>query len=129
MSVNPGKGTDAMSSETEIRPFRVDVPEEALAELRRRIAATRWPDRETVTDRSQGAQLAKIHELVSYWGTGYDWRKCEAALNALPQFMTEIDGLDIHFIHVRSAHPDAMPMIMTHGWPGSVLKLVKVIGR
>ncbi len=94
-----------MSSETEIRPFRVDVPEEALAELRRRIAATWWPDRETVTDRSQGAQLAKIHELVSYWGTGYDWRKCEAALNALPQFMTEIDGLDIHFIHVRSAHP------------------------
>ncbi len=117
-----------MSSETEIRPFRVQVPDEAVAELRRRIAATRWPDRETVTDRSQGAQQAKIQELVRYWGTDYDWRRCEAALNALPQFMTEIDGLDMHFIHVRSAHPDALPMIMTHGWPGSVLELLKVIG-
>jgi pimeloyl-ACP methyl ester carboxylesterase len=117
-----------MPSETVIRPFRVEVPEEALAELRRRIAATRWPDRETVTDRSQGTQLAKIQELVRYWGADYDWRRCEATLNALPQFMTEIDGLDTHFIHVRSAHPDALPMIMTHGWPGSVLELLKVIG-
>jgi len=110
-----------------IRPFHVDVPEDELAELRRRVA-TRWPDRETVADRSQGAQLAKIQELVRYWGTGYDWREAEAKLNALPQFITEIDGLDIHFIHVRSAHPGALPMIMTHGWPGSVLELLKVIG-
>jgi pimeloyl-ACP methyl ester carboxylesterase len=111
-----------------IRPFRVDVADEEVAELRRRIAAARWPDRETVADRSQGAQLAKIQELVAYWATGYDWRRCEAALNALPQFVTEIDGLGIHFIHVRSAHPGALPLIMTHGWPGSVLELVKVIG-
>ena len=110
-----------------IRPFRVDIPDDQVAELRRRVAATRWPDRETVADRSQGAQLAKIQELVRYWGSGYDWRRCEAALNALPQFVTEIDGLDIHFIHVRSAHPGALPMIMTHGWPGSVLELLKVI--
>jgi hypothetical protein len=111
-----------------VRPFRVDIPEQDVAALRRRIAATRWPDRETVTDRSQGAQLAKVQELVRHWGTGYEWRKCEARLNALPQFATEIDGLDIHFIHVRSANPDALPMIMTHGWPGSVLELLKVIG-
>jgi pimeloyl-ACP methyl ester carboxylesterase len=111
-----------------IRPFRAAVPEEEVAALRRRIAATRWPDRETVADRSQGAQLARVRELVAYWGTGYDWRKCEAALNAWPQFVTEIDGLEIHFIHVRSAHPGALPMIMTHGWPGSVLELLKVIG-
>jgi pimeloyl-ACP methyl ester carboxylesterase len=111
-----------------IRPFRVDVPEVEVTGLRRRIAAIRWPDRETVTDRSQGAQLAKIQELVAYWGSGYDWRRCEAALNALPQYVTEIDGLDIHFIHVRSADPGALPLIMTHGWPGSVLELVKVIG-
>ena len=117
-----------MSSETEIRPFRVEVPDKAVAELRRRIAATRWPDRETVIDRAQGAPLVKIQELVRYWGTDYDWRRCEAALNALPQFMTEIDGLDMHFIHVRSAHPGALPMITTHGWPGSVLELLKVIG-
>jgi pimeloyl-ACP methyl ester carboxylesterase len=117
-----------MSRETEVRPFRVEVPEEALAGLRRRIAATRWPDRETVTDRSQGAQLAKIQEIAQYWATDYDWRKVEATLNALPQFMTELDGLDIHLIHVRSPHPNALPMIMTHGWPGSILELLKVIG-
>ena len=111
-----------------IRPFRVDVPEEELAELRRRVRATRWPKRETVTDRSQGAQLEKIQSLVRYWGTDYDWRKAEAKLNALPQFITEIDGLDIHFIHVRSRHPNALPLIMTHGWPGSILELIKVIG-
>jgi pimeloyl-ACP methyl ester carboxylesterase len=111
-----------------IRPFRAAVPEEEVAALRRRIAATRWPDRETVADRSQGAQLARVQELVAYWGTGYDWRKCEATLNAWPQFVTDIDGLEIHFIHVRSAHPGALPMIMTHGWPGSVLELLKVIG-
>jgi pimeloyl-ACP methyl ester carboxylesterase len=117
-----------MSNEMDVRSFCVDVPDEAVADLRRRVAATRWPDRETVGDRSQGAQLAKIQELVRYWGTDYDWRKVEAKLNALPQFMTGIDGLDIHFIHVRSSHQDALPLIMTHGWPGSVLELVKVIG-
>jgi len=111
-----------------VRPFHINIPEEALVDLRRRIAATRWPDRETVNDRSQGVQLAKIQELVRYWGTDYDWRKAEAKLNALPQFMTTIDGVDIHFIHVRSRHPNALPLIITHGWPGSILELVKVIG-
>jgi pimeloyl-ACP methyl ester carboxylesterase len=113
---------------TAIRPFEVHIPNEALADLRRRIAATRWPDRETVDDRSQGVQLAKFQQLVRYWGTDYDWRKAEARLNALPQFITEIDGLDIHFIHVRSRHPNAMPLLMTHGWPGSVLELLKTVG-
>ncbi len=112
----------------DIRPFRVNVPEEQLVDLRRRILATRWPDRETVNDRSQGVQLAKFQELVRYWGTDYDWRKAEAKLNALPQFMTEIDGLDIHFIHVRSKHPNALPVIITHGWPGSVIEQLKIIG-
>jgi hypothetical protein len=111
-----------------IRPFRVNVPEEELVDLRRRIAATRWPDRETVTDQSQGVRLAKIQQLVSYWQTDYEWRKIEAKLNSLPQFVTEIDGLNIHFIHVRSRHPNALPIIITHGWPGSILELVKVIG-
>ena len=103
-------------------------PREALADLRRRIAATRWPERETVGDQSQGVQLAKIQALVRYWGTDYNWRKAEAKLNALPQFVTTIDGLDIQFIHVRSRHPNALPLIMTHGWPGSPLELLKVIG-
>jgi len=111
-----------------IRTFRVHIPQEALADLRRRIAATRWPDRETVTDRSQGVRLAKFQDFVRYWGTDYDWRKVEARLNTLPQFVTTIDGLDIHYIHVRSRHPNALPLIITHGWPGSVLELVKVIG-
>jgi pimeloyl-ACP methyl ester carboxylesterase len=111
-----------------VRPFHVDVPEEALVDLRRRIASTRWPDRETASDQSQGVQLATIQQLVRYWGTGYDWRKCEAKLNALPQFVTEIDGVDIHFIHVRSRDASALPLIMTHGWPGSILELLKVIG-
>jgi pimeloyl-ACP methyl ester carboxylesterase len=111
-----------------IRPFRVQVPDAALAELRRRIAATRWPDRETVPDQSQGVRLATLQPLVQYWGTGYDWRKAEARLNALPQFMTTIDGLDIHFIHVRSKHANALPLIMTHGWPGSVFELLKAVG-
>jgi pimeloyl-ACP methyl ester carboxylesterase len=110
-----------------IRPFRVNIPEEALADLRRRIAMTRWPDRETVSDESQGVQLATIQELARYWGTDYDWRKIEARLNALPQFTTEIDGLDIHFIHVRSNHENALPMIVTHGWPGSVIEQLKII--
>jgi pimeloyl-ACP methyl ester carboxylesterase len=111
-----------------IRPFHANVPEQALVDLRQRIAATRWPDREPVTDRSQGAQLAKIQALVRYWGAGYDWRKAEAKLNDLPQFVTKIEGLDIHFIHVRSRHPNALPLIMTHGWPGSSFELLKIIG-
>ncbi|TIM05589.1 epoxide hydrolase family protein [Mesorhizobium sp.] len=111
-----------------IRPFKVQVPQAALEELRRRIAETRWPDRETVDDQSQGIQLAKLKPLVEYWGTGYDWRKAEAKLNTLPQFMTTIDGVDIHFIHVRSKHPNALPLIMTHGWPGSVFELLKTVG-
>ena len=110
-----------------IRPFNVNVPEDALVDLRQRIAATRWPDRETVPDRSQGVQLEKLQALVRYWGTGYDWRKAEAKLNALPQFMTTIDGLDIHFIHVRSRRPNALPVIITHGWPGSVIEQLKII--
>ena len=111
-----------------IRPFRIDVPEQDLVDVRRRVLATRWPDRETVEDQSQGLQLAKLQELVRYWATEYDWRKIEAKLNALPQFMTEIDGLDIYFIHVRSRHPNALPLIVTHGWPGSILEVVKSIG-
>src|ERR671917_537891 len=105
-----------------IRPFRVRVPDADVADLRRRLAATRWPDKETVVDQSQGAQLAKLQELVRYWGTDYDWRKAEAKLNAFPQFKTKIDGVDIHFIHVRSRHPNALPVIITHGWPGSVVE-------
>jgi hypothetical protein len=114
-------------SDTAIRPFQVHVPEAALDDLRRRIGATRWPDRETVNDRSQGVRLEKFQELVRYWGADYDWRKVEARLNALPQFMTEIDGLDIHFIHVRSKHENALPLIVTHGWPGSVIEQLKII--
>src|ERR1700722_9637277 len=112
---------------TTIRPFQVNVPEADLTELRRRINSTRWPDRETVTDESQGVPLATIQELTRYWGTDYDWRKCEAKLNALPQFITEIDGLDIYFIHVRSKHENALPLIVTHGWPGSVIEQLKII--
>jgi pimeloyl-ACP methyl ester carboxylesterase len=115
------------ADDTSIRPFKVNVPQADLDELRRRVNATRWPDKETVNDQSQGPQLAKLQELVQYWGSSYDWRKAEARLNALPQFVTEIDGLDIHFIHVRSRHPNALPLIVTHGWPGSVLEQVKVI--
>src|ERR1700685_3733896 len=116
-----------MSSETEIRPFRVGMPEEAIADLRRRIAATRWPDGETVADDSQGVRLAMMQELAHYWATDYDWRKCEARLNDLPNFMTEIDGLDIHFIHVRSQHEDALPLIVTHGWAGPIIRQLKII--
>jgi len=111
-----------------IRAFRVNVPEEALTDLRRRITETRWPDRETVKDRSQGAQLEQFQKLVQYWGAGYDWRKAEAKLNALPQFMTTIDGVDIYFIHVRSKQPNAMPLLITHGWPGSIVEFLKTIG-
>jgi len=117
-----------MSSETDIRPFRVDVPEEAIADLRRRIAATRLPSKELVGDRSQGVQLATIQALARYWVSEYDWQACEAELNALPQFKTEIDGVDIHFIHAKSAHENALPAIITHGWPGSVVELLGIIG-
>ena len=117
-----------MASETEIRPFRVDMPDEAIADLRRRIAATRWPGKELVDDRSQGVQLATSRELARYWTTEYDWRACEARLNALPQFTTEIDGVSVHFIHVRSRHENALPLIMTHGWPGSVIELLETVG-
>jgi len=110
-----------------IRPFHVDIPDEALDDLRRHIAATRFADKETVADGSQGVQLATIQELARYWATEYDWRTCEARLNALPNFMTEIDGLDIHFIHVRSKHENALPLIVTHGWPGSVIEQLKII--
>jgi pimeloyl-ACP methyl ester carboxylesterase len=110
-----------------IRPFRIDVPEDALVDLRRRIAATRWPDKETVADQSQGVQLATAQELARHWGTDYDWRKIEAKLNALPQFMTTVDGLDIHFIHVRSKDQNALPVIVTHGWPGSIIEQLKII--
>jgi pimeloyl-ACP methyl ester carboxylesterase len=110
-----------------IRPFRINVPDEALIDLRRRLATTRWPDRETVTDESQGVQLATMQELARHWQTAYDWRKCEAKLNAQPNFMAAIDGLDIHFIHVRSKHEDALPLIVTHGWPGSVIEQLKII--
>ena len=110
-----------------IRPFRDNVSEAELAELRRRIKATKWPERETVTDASQGVQLATIQALARYWATDYDWRKVEAKLNALPQFITEIDGLDIHFIHVRSKHDNALPLIVTHGWPGSIIEQMKII--
>jgi pimeloyl-ACP methyl ester carboxylesterase len=116
------------ATDTTVRPFRVDVPDTELTELRRRIHATRWPTRETVADRSQGVQLATLRELARYWTTDYDWRTCEARLNALPQFTTEIDGVDIHFIHVRSRHENALPLIMTHGWPGSVLELLETVG-
>jgi len=113
--------------DAEIRPFRVDVPQAALDDLRKRLLATRWPDKETASDQSQGVQLATLQELVRYWGTAYDWRKGEAKLNAWPQFKTTIDGVDIHFIHVRSKHANAMPVIITHGWPGSVFEQVKLI--
>jgi pimeloyl-ACP methyl ester carboxylesterase len=124
---NQGDSQMGMTKADAIRPFCINVPDEALVDLRRRINATKWPERETVTDASQGVQLATIQALARYWGTEYDWRKVEARLNALPQFITEIDGLDIHFIHVRSQHEDALPLIVTHGWPGSVIEQIKII--
>ena len=119
--------TVAQGTGKAIRPFRVDVPDEALTEMRRRIAATVWPDRETVPDSSQGVPLATMQELARYWATEYDWRTCEARLQALPQFTTEIDGLEIHFIHVRSQHEDALPIVVNHGWPGSIIEQLKII--
>lgn len=129
-STSPGIFRRAQAEEAggnAIRPFRINVPEEQLVDLRRRLAATRWPDKETVADQSQGAQLAKLQELVRHWATDYDWRKGEAKLNAFPQFMTTVDGVDIHYIHVRSRHPNALPLIITHGWPGSVFEQIKPI--
>jgi pimeloyl-ACP methyl ester carboxylesterase len=121
-------GQLAAADDSTIRPFKINVSEQVIVDLRRRLTATRWPDKETVTDQSQGVQLAKLQELVGYWGSGYDWRKVEARLNALPQFMTTIDGVDIHFIHVRSRHQNALPLIVTHGWPGSIIEQLKIIG-
>ena len=121
------QGSKQADDKNAIRPFQVNVPEAELTELRRRINATKWPERETVADASQGVQLATMQALARYWGTEYDWRKVEARLNALPQFITEIDGLDIHFVHVRSQHEDALPLIVTHGWPGSVIEQIKII--
>ena len=121
--------SSAVETAIDVRPFQVDVPDDALEDLRRRIAATNWPERETVADESQGVPLAMIQELARYWMTDYDWRRCEAHLNALPQFMTEIDGLDIHFIHVRSEHEDALPLVVNHGWPGSIIEQLKIIDR
>jgi pimeloyl-ACP methyl ester carboxylesterase len=119
--------TAAMTADPAVRPFRVDIAEEAIADLQRRIAAWRPPEREPVDDQSQGVQLATVRDLANYWATEYDWRRCEARLNALPQFMTEIDGLGIHFIHVKSPHEDALPLIVSHGWPGSVIEQLKII--
>src|SRR6266487_17164 len=126
-SPNPAEPSPAVE-DTTIQPFRVDIPDEALDDLRRRIAAARWPTRELVTDRSQGVQLATLQELARYWATDYDLRRVEARLNALPQFTTQIDGVDIHFIHVKSPHADALPLIITHGWPGSVIELLETVG-
>ena len=120
--------TTETSGAAAIRPFQVDIPDEALDDLRRRIAATRWPSKELVADRSQGVQLATTQALASYWASDYDWHRCEARLNAFPQFKTDIDGEDIHFIHVKSQHANALPLIMTHGWPGSVIELLETIG-
>jgi pimeloyl-ACP methyl ester carboxylesterase len=125
MAVTTAKSTDS----TTIRPFHLEVPEEQLAELRRRIVATQWPEKETVPDDSQGVPLETMQKLARYWATEYDWRRCEAELNALPQFITEIDGLDIHFIHVRSRHEDALPLVVNHGWPGSVVEQLKIVDR
>ena len=119
--------TNNGDTDTAIRPFRAHVPKDALDDLRRRLRATRWPDKETVEDQSQGVPLATLQQLVQYWGSGYDWRKGEAKLNAFPQFMTNIDGIDVHFIHVKSRYPNALPMIITHGWPGSVIEQLKII--
>jgi pimeloyl-ACP methyl ester carboxylesterase len=121
--------TTVEGSAEAIRPFRIHLPDETLSDMKRRIAATRWPDRETVDDDSQGVPLALMQDLARYWATEYDWRKCEARLNALPNFITEIDGIDIHFIHVRSKHEDALPLVVCHGWPGSIVEQLKLIGR
>jgi pimeloyl-ACP methyl ester carboxylesterase len=121
------KAAETIPADTAIRPFRINIPEEALTDLRRRVKATKWPSRELVADATQGVQLATTQKLASYWAADYDWRKVEGRLNALPQFMTTIDGIDIHFIHIKSKHPNALPLIITHGWPGSIMEELKVI--
>jgi pimeloyl-ACP methyl ester carboxylesterase len=121
--------TSTLDAAVEIRPFHVDIPDEALEDLRRRISATNWPEKETVADHSQGVPLAMMQKLANHWRTDYDWRRCEASLNALPHFITEIDGLDIHFIHARSSHDEALPLVVNHGWPGSIIEQLKIIGR
>ena len=121
--------SSTVETANELRPFHIDIPDEALEDLRRRVAATNWPEKETVGDQSQGVPLAMIQELARHWATEYDWRTCEKTLNALPQFITEIDGLDIHFIHVRSQHESALPLIVNHGWPGSIIEQLKIIDR
>jgi pimeloyl-ACP methyl ester carboxylesterase len=126
--VNQSRELGLVPNETEIRPFQVDMPDQAIADLRRRVADTRWPTKELVADRSQGVQLATLQELARYWTADYDWRRCEAELNALPQFKTEIDGADVHFIHVKSRHENALPVIITHGWPGSIVEMLGVVG-
>ena len=126
-AIAPQQGSEQAADTSAIRPFRANVPDAELTDLRRRINATRWPERETVGDGSQGVQLATMEALARYWATDYDWRKIEAKMNALPQFITEIDGLDIHFIHVRSKHDNALPLIVTHGWPGSIIEQMKII--
>jgi pimeloyl-ACP methyl ester carboxylesterase len=128
MATREDSSTETTMTHPQVRPFHIDVPEEDLDELRRRILATRWPEKETVDDSSQGVQLATLQALARYWATDYDWRKCEEKLNTLPQFKTEIDGVDIHFIHVRSPHENALPLIITHGWPGSVIEMLDTIG-
>jgi hypothetical protein len=119
--------TERPADNTAIRPFTIDIPEADLDDLRARIAATRWPEKETVEDGSQGVQLAMLQALARYWETEHDWRRCEAELNSVPNFMTEIDGLDIHFVHVRSKHEDALPLVVCHGWPGSVIEQLKIV--
>jgi pimeloyl-ACP methyl ester carboxylesterase len=128
MTVTPTSAAATDTQSTQVRPFRVEVPEAELTDLRRRLAAARWPERETVPDQTQGVQLATITELARYWGTDYDMRRFERRLNAFPQFVTEIDGLDIHFVHVRSPHEGALPLVITHGWPGSVIEMLDVVG-
>src|SRR5215468_1249839 len=127
-SVATQQRTSQANDKSAIRSFKVNIPEAELTELRRRIKATKWPDRETVMDASQGVQLETTQRLARYWATDYDWRKCEAKLNAYPQFITKIDGLDIHFIHVRSKHENALPLIVPHGWPGSIVEQLKIVG-
>jgi len=128
VSAVPRKGRSASAENGAIRPFKVDISMGELEDLRRRIVATRWPEKETVADATQGVRLKTTQELVRYWGSEYDFKRVEDRLNAVPQFVTEIDGLDIHFIHVKSPHENALPLIITHGWPGSVIEMLKVIG-
>jgi pimeloyl-ACP methyl ester carboxylesterase len=127
MTISSQESGASAGTDTAVRAFKVDVPQQEIDDLRRRISATRWPERETVTDDSQGVRLALMQDLARYWASDYDWRPCEARLNALPNYLTEIDGLDIHFIHVRSEHEDALPLIVTHGWPGSIIEQLKII--